>query len=103
VNDGFNPGSFVRFHALAMADFANLDHSTLQPEAIAVTFVFPVLATIAVGLRLYSRSLMRTFGYGIFTPLASSFPSHFGLQIIDDWFICVAAVSTARTHLGEPH
>jgi hypothetical protein len=54
-------------------NFATLDHSNLQSEAIAVTFAFPVLATIAVGLRLYSRSLTRTFGYG--TGISKSIPS----------------------------
>jgi hypothetical protein len=83
-----------------MADFANLDHSTLQPEAIAVNFVFPVLATISVGLRVYSRSLTRTFGYGMFAPKLN--PSlNFGLHIIDDWFICVAAVRNSSNSIKK--
>ncbi|PMD44537.1 hypothetical protein L207DRAFT_421593, partial [Hyaloscypha variabilis F] len=53
---------------------ANLDHSNLQGKAIGITFAFPALAPIAVGLRFYSRSLTRTFG-------------------ADDLTLCVAAIS----------
>ncbi|KAE9378283.1 hypothetical protein N431DRAFT_541791 [Stipitochalara longipes BDJ] len=56
-----------------MAEYASLDHSNLQGQAIGITFAFPVLATLVVGLRFYSRSLTRTFG-------------------ADDLVICVAAV-----------
>jgi hypothetical protein len=48
-----------------MATIATLDHSNLQAEAFALTFAFPVLATLTIGLRIYSRSLTGTFGYGM--------------------------------------
>jgi hypothetical protein len=47
-----------------MADSSGLDHSNLQAQAVALTISFPILATIGVGLRLYSRFLTRTFGLG---------------------------------------
>lgn len=34
---------------------ANLPHDNLQAQAIALIFIFPVAATIALALRLYSR------------------------------------------------
>ncbi|KAF4626248.1 hypothetical protein G7Y89_g11912 [Cudoniella acicularis] len=54
-----------------MAD--SLDHGNLQGQGLAITLAFPIVATIAVGLRLFSRSMTRTFG-------------------IDDWFIVLATV-----------
>lgn len=45
-------------------DTANLPHDNLQAQAIALIFIFPVAATIALALRLYSRSLTRTFASG---------------------------------------
>ncbi|KAH6675468.1 hypothetical protein B0J14DRAFT_636979 [Halenospora varia] len=53
--------------------YDGLDHGNVQGEALAITLIFPILATLAVSLRLYSRSLTSTFGS-------------------DDWVICVAAV-----------
>lgn len=44
----------------------------LQPQAIGLIFAFPALATVAVALRLYSRTLTKSFGAGqtfIFSPL----------------------------------
>lgn len=36
----------------------------LQPQAIGLIFAFPALATVAVALRLYSRTLTKSFGAG---------------------------------------
>lgn len=36
----------------------------LQSQAIGLIFGFPAVATVAVALRLYSRTLTRTFGAG---------------------------------------
>jgi hypothetical protein len=47
-----------------MTGYANLDHSNLKGKAIVITFAFPALASIAVGLRFHSRSLTRTLGSG---------------------------------------
>ncbi|KAN0090065.1 hypothetical protein V8E51_018644 [Hyaloscypha variabilis] len=63
------------------ANFTSLDHGNLQSEAPAVTFAFPILATVAVTLRLYSHWMTRTFGY-------------------DDWFICIAAVIVVMSYVG---
>ncbi|PVH78075.1 hypothetical protein DL98DRAFT_462809 [Cadophora sp. DSE1049] len=54
-------------------DTANLPHDTLQPQALTITFFFPAIATVALALRYYSRSLTRTFAS-------------------DDWVIGIAAV-----------
>jgi len=45
-------------------DTANLPHDTLQPQALTITFFFPAIATVALALRYYSRSLTRTFASG---------------------------------------
>ncbi|KAJ5338899.1 hypothetical protein N7452_005627 [Penicillium brevicompactum] len=45
----------------------------LQPQAIGLIFAFPALATVAVALRLYSRTLTKSFG-------------------ADDWVICIAMI-----------
>jgi hypothetical protein len=42
-------------------DTADLPHDNLQAQAIALIFIFPVAATVALALRVYSRSLTRTF------------------------------------------
>lgn len=57
-------------------DTANLPHDNLQAQAIALIFIFPVAATIALTLRLYSRSLTRTFASG------NEFPSRARLETI---------------------
>jgi hypothetical protein len=36
----------------------------LQPQAIGLIFAFPSLATVAVALRLYSRTLTKSFAAG---------------------------------------
>lgn len=36
----------------------------LQPQAIALIFAFPCFATVAVALRLYSRTLTKSFAAG---------------------------------------
>jgi hypothetical protein len=56
-----------------MATIATLDHSNLQAEAFALTFAFPVLATLTIGLRMYSRSLTGTFGMNTAYKLRFSF------------------------------
>jgi len=78
-----------------MAGYASLDHSNLQGHAIGITFAFPVLATLAVGLRFYSRSLTRTFGAGMSCCHAAptSILVQKSLRFADDITICVAAVS----------
>lgn len=38
----------------------------LQPQAIALIFAFPCFATVAVALRLYSRTLTKSFAAGQF-------------------------------------
>ncbi|KAJ5890289.1 hypothetical protein N7504_011099 [Penicillium tannophilum] len=47
--------------------------NNLQPQAIGLIFAFPSLATVAVALRIYSRTLTRSFG-------------------ADDWFIYIALI-----------
>jgi hypothetical protein len=65
------PKRLYSSYTLAMATIATLDHSNLQAEAFALTFAFPVLATFTIGLRIYSRSLTGTFGYGMLNREAS--------------------------------
>ena len=48
-----------------ITDTANLPHDNLQAQAITLIFIFPVAATIALALRLYSRTLTRTFASGM--------------------------------------
>jgi hypothetical protein len=43
---------------------ATLPHDNLQALSIALTFLFPAAATVSLALRLYSRSLTRTFALG---------------------------------------
>lgn len=43
----------------------------LQPQAIGLIFAFPALATVAVALRLYSRTLTKSFGAGQLSILSS--------------------------------
>lgn len=38
----------------------------LQPQAIALIFAFPCFATVAVALRLYTRTLTKSFAAGQF-------------------------------------
>lgn len=38
----------------------------LQPQAIGLIFAFPCFATVAVALRVYSRTLMKSFAAGQF-------------------------------------
>ncbi|EDN99155.1 hypothetical protein SS1G_14015 [Sclerotinia sclerotiorum 1980 UF-70] len=57
--------------ATSAVDVADLPHDSRQSQAFALTFVFPIIATIALALRLYSRSLTRSFA-------------------ADDWVICFA-------------
>lgn len=46
-----------------MAD--NIDHSNMQDQALVILIAFPILATISLVLRLYSRSLTKTFAAGM--------------------------------------
>ncbi|ESZ91316.1 hypothetical protein SBOR_8291 [Sclerotinia borealis F-4128] len=59
--------------ATGAVDVADLPHDNLQAQALAITFVFPAIATVALALRLFSRSLTRSFA-------------------ADDWIICFAMV-----------
>ncbi|QSZ31842.1 hypothetical protein DSL72_001411 [Monilinia vaccinii-corymbosi] len=59
------------FSPLALA---NLPHDNIQGQALAINFAFPALALAALALRLYSRSLTRSFA-------------------ADDWVICFAMVA----------
>jgi hypothetical protein len=72
------PRNINHSYTLAMAfhppaNFTSLNHGNLQSEALAVTFSFPILATVAVTLRLYSHWMTRTFGYGTSSLTYSSF------------------------------
>ncbi|KAG4025152.1 hypothetical protein MFRU_065g00250 [Monilinia fructicola] len=58
---------------IGVANAADLPHDSRQAQAFTITFVFPIIATVALALRLYSRSLTRSFG-------------------ADDWVICFAQV-----------
>ncbi|KAI9651292.1 hypothetical protein NHQ30_001330 [Ciborinia camelliae] len=57
----------------APLDVADLPHDNRQAQAFAITFIFPTIATLALALRLYSRSLTRSFA-------------------ADDWVICLAMI-----------
>lgn len=59
--------------ATSAVNVADLPHDSRQSQAFALTFVFPIIATIALALRLYSRSLTRSFA-------------------ADDWVICFAMI-----------
>ncbi|TGO80910.1 hypothetical protein BPOR_1536g00010 [Botrytis porri] len=59
--------------ATSAAAVADLPHDNRQAQAFAITFVFPAIATFALFLRLYSRSLTRSFA-------------------ADDWVICFALI-----------
>ncbi|KAK6596482.1 hypothetical protein H4I96_09134 [Botrytis cinerea] len=59
--------------ATSAAAVADLPHDSRQAQAFAITFVFPAIATVALFLRLYSRSLTRSFA-------------------ADDWVICFAMI-----------
>lgn len=49
-----------------MADnTADLPHDNIQSLVVTLVFVFPVVATIALALRLYSRTLTRNFAAGM--------------------------------------
>ncbi|KAB8292574.1 hypothetical protein EYC80_008280 [Monilinia laxa] len=58
---------------MGAVNVADLPHDSRQAQAFTITFVFPVIATVALALRMYSRSLTRSFG-------------------ADDWVICFAMV-----------
>lgn len=49
---------------MASTDSADLSHKTIQPLAVGLIFAFPTIATVALALRIYSRSLTRTFAAG---------------------------------------
>lgn len=51
--------------ATSAAAVADLPHDNRQAQAFAITFVFPAIATVALFLRLYSRSLTRSFAAGM--------------------------------------
>lgn len=59
-------------------------NESLQPQAIALIFLFPSLASTAVLLRVYVRTTTRTFA-------------------IDDWVICGALVSIEQAVLQKMH
>lgn len=50
---------------IGVANAADLPHDSRQAQAFTITFVFPIIATVALALRLYSRSLTRSFGAGM--------------------------------------
>jgi hypothetical protein len=55
----------VKVTIAVMADSSSadgLDHSSLQPLAIALISLLPALATVSLALMAYSRTLTRTFG-----------------------------------------
>lgn len=70
-------------------------HDNLQAQAIALIFIYLVAATIALVLRLYSRSLARTFATGInFKASCCLFEGNDLLPA--DWAICFALVSLRK-------
>ncbi|RAL58973.1 hypothetical protein DID88_009264 [Monilinia fructigena] len=58
---------------IGAVNVADLPHDSRQAQAFAITFVFPIISTVALALRMYSRSLNGSFG-------------------ADDWVICFALV-----------
>jgi hypothetical protein len=46
----------------------------LQPQAIGLIFAFPSVATVVVALRLYSRTLTKSFAAGKFKIRLLAFP-----------------------------
>lgn len=61
--------------ATSAAAVADLPHDSRQAQAFAITFVFPAIATVALFLRLYSRSLTRSFAAGMYLLLVVLFSS----------------------------
>lgn len=58
-------------------DPADLPHDNIQAQAVAIIFVFPAVATLAVALRLYSRALIRAFALGMaLSILVTAFNGH---------------------------
>lgn len=51
--------------ATSAVDIADLSHDNLRTQALAINYLFPSIGTVAVALRLYSRSLTRSFGSGM--------------------------------------
>jgi hypothetical protein len=48
-----------------IGDTVGLPHDNIQPLTVALIFIFPVIATVSLALRIYSRTLTRTFASGI--------------------------------------
>lgn len=75
----------------AFTDTLDLPDNNIQGQAIALILGFPVAATVALALRIYSRILTGTFASG--KELIMKFSLDAMANVADDWFICFAGVS----------